>query len=748
MFALYNCNMTQLKIKTFPVTGMTCSACAVNVENALNNAEGVARAEVNYANSSVKIEFDQLGLHADGLKATLNGLGYDMIVEDDEDVAQEEAEKQQVSELKTLINHTIGAAVFTAPIMVIGMFFPNIPFANWIMMVLTIPVLTVFGKRFFVSAVNQLKHKTTNMDTLVALSTGIAFVFSLFNTAYPQFWLEKGLEAHVYFEASAAIISFILVGKFLEEKAKSNTSSAIKKLIGLQPKEVTLIAVDGSEKVISIKDVVIGDVLLVKPGDKIPVDGTLVSGTSNIDESMISGEPIPVQKIASDPVYAGTINQSGSFQFKADKVGSQTILAHIIKMVQEAQGSKAPVQALVDKIAAVFVPAVLVLSVITFFVWLVFGGDQAFSHGLLAAVTVLVIACPCALGLATPTAIMVGVGKGADNNILVKDAESLERAHLINTLVLDKTGTITEGAPSVVKESWVTKDDKFKALLNSIESQSGHPLASAITAKYGTYKLSNEDSFSIEDLPGKGIMASHKETVYFIGNKKLMDESSIKVPTELEQNAFQWQGEANTVVYFASNEGVLGIFAIADPIKKSSQEAVNVLQERGIEVIMLTGDNEQTAKAVSQQIGINQYKAQVMPSDKAAFIKELQSEGKIVAMVGDGINDAEALALADISIAMGKGSDIAIDVAKMTLISSDLMTIPKALALSKQTVNAVKQNLFWAFIYNLIGIPIAAGVLYSFNGFLLNPMIAAAAMAFSSVSVVLNSLRVKWKPLV
>ncbi len=740
--------MAQVKIKTFPVTGISCAACAASVETALNGAEGVAKAEVNYANSSVKIEFEQLDTKSESLKNTLNSLGYDMIITDDEEEAREEAEVQHASELKQLTQHTIGAALFTVPIMVIGMFLPNLPFANWIMMALSIPVLVVFGKRFFVSAIGQLKLKTTNMDTLVALSTGIAFIFSLFNTAYPQFWLDQGLEAHVYFEASAAIITFILLGKLLEEKAKSNTSSAIKKLIGLQPKEVVRIAVDGTEETVSIKDVNVGDVILVKPGDKIAVDGTLVSGSTNIDESMISGEPIPAQKSNGDNVFAGTINQSGSFQFKADKVGSETILAHIIKMVQEAQGSKAPVQALVDKVAAIFVPAVLVLAIITFAVWMFFGGEQAFSHALLAAVTVLVIACPCALGLATPTAIMVGVGKGADNNILVKDAESLERAHLINTLVLDKTGTITEGAPSVVQEKWETEDDNFKAILNSIEAQSGHPLASAITAKYGSYKVEEKDNISIEDLPGKGIMASHKEAVYFIGNKKLMDESNIKVSPELDKNAAQWQNEANTVVYFASNKGILGVFAIADPIKASSKEAVKVLQEKDIEVIMLTGDNEQTAKAVAEQVGIAQYRAQVMPSDKASFIKELQSQNKIVAMVGDGINDAEALALADISIAMGKGSDIAIDVAKMTLISSDLMTIPKALALSKQTVNAVKQNLFWAFIYNLIGIPIAAGVLYSFNGFLLNPMIAAAAMAFSSVSVVLNSLRVKWKPLI
>ena len=740
--------MAELKVKTYPVTGMSCAACAASVEGALNNAEGVTKAEVNYANSSVKIEFNDVSLEALNLKTTLNGLGYDMIVEDDEDAAQEEAQRQKESELKTLISHTIGAASLTVPIMIIGMFLPNIPFANWIMMVLTIPVIAFYGKRFFVSAINQLKHKTTNMDTLVALSTGIAFLFSLFNTAYPQFWLNQGLEAHVYYEASAAIITFILLGKLLEEKAKSNTSSAIKKLIGLQPKEVTQLLADGTEKVISIKDVSVGDILLVRPGDKIPVDGTLVSGTSNVDESMISGEPIPIIKEKLDQVYAGTINQSGSFHFEADKVGGETILAHIIKMVQEAQGTKAPVQNLVDKVAAVFVPTVLVLSIITFIVWLVVGGDQAFSHALLAAVTVLVIACPCALGLATPTAIMVGVGKGAENNILVKDAESLERAHLIDTLVLDKTGTITKGAPKVVNEVWLEDQEQLKSILVGIESLSGHPLASAIIDHFQKFKNQEINFTKLENIPGKGITVSYESDTFLVGNRSLMDQYSISIPDRASTSSIDWQSKGQTVIYFANSENVIGVFAVSDPIKNTSEQAIEVLKEKGIEVIMLTGDNQKTAKSVADEVGIDRFKAEVLPSAKAEFIKELQSQGKTVAMVGDGINDAEALALADISIAMGKGSDIAIDVAKMTLISSDLLTIPKALALSKQTVNAVKQNLFWAFIYNLIGIPIAAGVLYAFNGFLLNPMIAAAAMAFSSVSVVLNSLRVKWKPLI
>jgi Cu2+-exporting ATPase len=581
------------------------------------------------------------------------------------------------------------------------------------------------------------------MDTLVALSTGIAYIFSVFNMLFMDFWHQRGLHAHVYFEAAAVIIAFILLGKLLEEKAKGNTSSAIKKLMGLQPKTVIVIEADGTERQKAIEDVNAGDIILVKPGEKIAVDGMVVSGNSYVDESMLSGEPVPVLKKENEKVFAGTINQKGSFQFKAVKVGKETMLAQIIKMVQDAQGSKAPVQKLVDKIAGIFVPVVMGIAILTFVLWFILGGDNGVVQGLLAAVTVLVIACPCALGLATPTAIMVGVGKGAENGILIKDAESLELAKKVNAIVLDKTGTITEGRPQVTGIQWLNNDDATKDILLSIEKQSEHPLAEAVVKHLdgvSTTTLSNFDSIT-----GKGAKANHNNETYFVGNKKLLAENKITIGEQLQLQADEWGKQSKTVIWFANSKQALSVVAISDKIKETSVAAIKEMQDMGIDLYMLTGDNEATAKAIAQQTGIKHYKAEVLPQHKADFVKELQQQGKVVAMVGDGINDSTALATADVSIAMGKGSDIAMDVAKMTIISSDLTKIPQAIRLSKQTVATIKQNLFWAFIYNLIGIPIAAGILYPVNGFLLNPMIAGAAMALSSVSVVSNSLRLKWK---
>lgn len=735
--------MTNEVIKeSFPVTGMTCAACASSVESMISNTPGVTMASVNFATSSVLVEHEK-SVTSDVLRQAVQAIGYDLIV-DEEDPAAKQEELQQ-KHYKDVKNRTIWSALLTLPVFIIGMFFMEWNDGRWISLALTIPILFWFGRSFYINAFKQAKHGKANMDTLVALSTGIAFIYSVFNTLFPEFWHSKGIHPHVYYEAAVVIITFISLGKLLEEKAKSNTSSAIKKLMGLQPKTLKAL-IDGEEVEIPISSVQVGYTIIVRPGEKIPVDGEVIKGESFVDESMITGEPIAVSKTSGDKVFAGTINQKSSFRFRAEKVGGETLLSQIIKMVQEAQGSKAPVQKLVDKIAGIFVPIVVGISIATFITWMLVGGDNAFTQALLTSVAVLVIACPCALGLATPTAIMVGVGKGAENNILIKDAESLELAHKVNAVILDKTGTITEGRPVVTDMIWDTNDSnvsKAMKILLGMEAVSEHPLAEAVVNKLKEDNIEAAEVSAFESITGRGVRAVSGDVMYFVGNRKLISENNISISLPLNQNAGWLQQEAKTVIYFADEHQVLAVLAIADQVKASSKQAIQTLQNRGIDVYMLTGDNHQTAGAVADQVGLNHFKAEVMPSEKADFVKELQAQGKVVAMVGDGINDSHALAQADVSIAMGKGSDIAMDVAKMTLITSDLMSIPKALNLSTKTVMGIRQNLFWAFIYNLIGIPIAAGVLYPINGFLLDPMIAGAAMAFSSVSVVANSLRLK-----
>lgn len=729
--------------KTFPITGMTCASCAVSTESILSSLDGVISAASNFANASATVEFIPDLVTLPQMKTALQSIGYDMII--DEENAHDLKEEIHQNLYLELRNKTIWSVVLSLPIVIIGMFFMELPYANQIMMGLTTPVLFWFGRNFFINAYKQTKHLSANMDTLVALSTGIAYLFSVFNTVYPEFWHKRGLHAHVYFEAASVVVAFILLGKLLEEKAKSNTSSAIKKLIGLQPKTVTVIHEGGHEMEMPIARVHIGNIVLVKPGDKIPVDGEVIEGASFVDESMISGEPVPVEKRQGEKVFSGTVNQKGSFKIKALKVGGETVLAQIIKMVQEAQGSKAPVQKLVDKIAGIFVPVVIVLSILSFVTWWIFGGDNGLTQGLLSMVTVLVIACPCALGLATPTAIMVGVGKGAEHGILIKDAESLELAKNVNAIILDKTGTITEGKPEVVDfiESDGANTTYSKQVLLAIESQSEHPLAEAVSKHLKKENVQPIQLKHIESITGRGVKAIVNEQAYFVGNKALMNENNIQINSADSEKALAIQNEAKTVIYFSDSKQVLIVAGIADKVKVNSANAISELQNNGIEVYMLTGDNAQTASAVAKQVGLKNFKAEVLPAQKSEFIKELQGKGKVVAMVGDGINDSQALAQSDVSIAMGKGSDIAIDVAKMTIISSDLMLIPEAIKLSRLTVKTIKQNLFWAFIYNIIGIPIAAGVLYPINGFILNPMIAGAAMALSSVSVVSNSLWLK-----
>lgn len=731
------------KIKaSFPVLQMTCASCANSTESIVKSVTGVISSSVNYATATLTVEYIPDVTNAIALQKAVQSIGYDLLIEA-EDKQQETLEAIHEKKFTALKRKTLWAIILSLPVVVIGMFFMNIPYANEIMWLFSTPVILWIGKDFFINAWKQAKHRSANMDTLVALSTGIAYVFSVFNMVYPQFWHSKGLHAHVYFEAGAVVIAFILLGKLLEEKAKGNTSTAIKKLIGLQPKTVNVLLADGTEKQVAFADVNIGDIIIVKPGEKIAVDGLVILGNSYVDESMLSGEPVPVLKIESEKVFAGTINQKGSFQFKAVKVGKETMLAQIIKMVQNAQGSKAPVQKLVDKIAGIFVPIVMGIAILAFILWFFLGGENGIVQGILASVTVLIIACPCALGLATPTAIMVGVGKGAEKGILIKDAESLELAKKVNAIVLDKTGTITEGKPEVTGIKWLNADDDAKNVLLSIEKQSEHPLAEAVVNHFEEIKSVSITSF--ESITGKGAIGVYENEKYFVGNRKLLSDNNITIDEVLLKQAEEWSNHSKTIIWFSNSSKALAILAISDKIKETSVQAIKQLQDMGIELYMLTGDNEATAKAIANETGILHYKAEVLPQHKADFIKELQQQGKVVAMVGDGINDSTALATADVSIAMGKGSDIAMDVAKMTIISSDLNKIPEAIKLSKQTVATIKQNLFWAFIYNIIAIPIAVGILYPINGFLLNPMVAGASMALSSISVVSNSLLLKLK---
>ncbi len=726
--------------QTYPVLQMSCASCAISAENILKVQAGVIRAAVNFASASVNMEYIPQITSAEKLRKAVQSVGYDLLI--DQSPNKETIEEINAKKLRELQRRTLGAITLSTPVFVIGMFFMNSRYTPLLMWIFSTPVVLWFGKEFFMNAWKQAKHRSANMDTLVALSTGVAYLFSVFNTLFSSFWHSRGLHSHVYFEASAVVISFILLGKLLEEKAKGNTSTAIKKLMGMQPQTLTVVDKDGQQRISPIENLVVGEVVLVKPGERIAVDGIVINGTSYVDESMLSGEAIPVLKKEFESVFAGTINQKGSFQFRAEKVGSETMLAQIIRAVQDAQGSKAPVQKLVDKIASIFVPVVISISIMSFMLWLIFGGENGFTQGLLALVTVLVIACPCALGLATPTAIMVGVGKAAQNGILIKDAESLELAKKINAVVLDKTGTITEGKPALTDIVWLNHDDSRKDVLLSLEKQSEHPLAEAIVNYYTGLESIPVKMF--ESTLGKGAEAEIGGEIWFVGNKLFLEEKHVAIAETLMEKAKEWSEEAKTLVWFANEKNAIAIIGIADSIKTTSEAAVRKLETLGIEVYMLTGDSESTAQAVAKKTGITHYRAEVLPNQKAAFIKELQMEGKIVAMVGDGINDSAALAQADVSIAMGKGSDIAMDVAKMTIISSDLNKISLAVHLSKQTVATIKQNLFWAFIYNIIGIPIAAGILYPFNGFLLNPMIAGAAMALSSISVVSNSLRLKW----
>lgn len=734
--------MRETETKVLPVLEMSCAVCAGNVESTVQALSGVEKASVNFAAGTLTVTYNPSVITLEVMQAAVQAAGYDLIVEAEDPVAMQE-EKARMH-YKILRRNTIGAWTLSIPLALLGMVFMHVPFGNWIMMVLALAIMIFFGRSFYVNGVRHALKGKANMDTLVALSTSIAFLFSLFNTLCPGFWLGKGLEPHVYYEASGVIIAFVLLGKLMEERAKNSTSSAIKGLMGLQPKTARLVT-DGREEEVPISNLQVGNVVSVRPGEKIPVDGTLLQGSSSVDESMLSGEPIPVEKNAGDRVLAGTINQKGAFTMEATSVGGTTVLAQIVQMVQSAQGSKAPVQRIVDKISGIFVPVVVLLSFLTFVCWLVIGGESYFSYALLSAVSVLVIACPCALGLATPTALMVGMGKGAEQHILIKDAFALENLCKVDTVVLDKTGTLTEGVPVVTDSYWISDDNiRYLDVLYTAEQKSEHPLASAILCwlEESGAKVCEAENF--ESLTGRGVRIQVEGVTYWVGSQGLLDIFQAGIPEKVRKQIGQWQEDGQSVVFYGQETRLLAVLAISDRIKPTSAEAVKELKKQGIEVHLLTGDGVRTAERVAATLDIGYYKAEVMPNDKEEYIISLQQQGKKVAMVGDGINDSQALARADVSIAMGKGTDIAMDVAMVTLITSDLLLLPGAIRLSKQTVRLIYQNLFWAFIYNVIGIPLAAGVLFPINGLLLNPMLASAAMAFSTVSVVLNSLRLKF----
>ena len=727
--------------RTFPVTGMTCASCVLGVEQALAAVPGVEEVQVNLATNTAQVRYlspaDEVRLRAAVLAA-----GYDLITIADPAEAAARAEAEQEKRYRAIRSKALLGLVLAVPVVVVGMGFMHAYWANALLWVLSTVVVFGLGGQFFVQAWRQAKHRKANMDTLVALSTGTAYAFSVFNMLMPRFWTERGLEAHVYFEPAAVVVAFVLLGKWLEERAKAGTASAIRKLMGLTPDRVQRVEADGHVAEVPLAEVLQGQLLQVRPGERIAVDGRVTEGESHVDESAISGEAMPVHKIMGSVVLAGTVNKHGSFRMEATKVGADTLLARMVRTVQQAQGSKAPVQRLVDRIAAVFVPVVMGIALLTLVLWWALAGPDHLAHGVLSMITVLVIACPCALGLATPTAIMVGVGRGAELGVLIKDAESLERGRSITAVVLDKTGTLTEGSPRVVETQGL--EGVSGALLHALASRSEHPLSHAAADHLHAQADVRSVVEGMESITGKGLKARVDGRACLFGSRRLLDEQGVQVPLERVQATAAWQRQGHTVVWFAVDGEAVAALGIADRIRPSAKPALERLQAMGISVHMRTGDGMRTSKAVADALGITDHRAELLPADKAAFVKQLQVQGHVVAMVGDGINDAEALALADVSMAMGKGSDVAMEVAMVTLLRPDLQLIPATISLSRSTVRTIRQNLFWAFVYNVLGIPLAAGVLYPVNGFLLDPMLAGAAMALSSVSVVLSSLRLRW----
>ena len=748
---------TATKKSIFPVGGMTCASCVARVEQALSSVPGVISANVNLASEKATVEYTEETDIAD-LRRAVKEAGYELGAEIErlEDVT---AASQR--ELRGVRNRFILAAVIGLSIFILS-WSPSFAGKLYLLWALATPVQFWAGWRFYRGAWGALRHRTADMNTLIAVGTSAAYFYSMVAVLFPGLFVARGLEPHVYFDTAAVIIALILLGRFLEARARGQTSEAIKKLIGMQPK-TALVVRDGEEKEISVEDVQAGDIILVRPGERVPVDGIIRQGYSSIDESMITGESIPVEKKAGDEVIGASINKTGSFQFEATKVGKDTTLAQIVRLVEEAQGSKAPIQRLADVIASYFVPMVIGIAIITFIIWYFVGPAPALTFALLNFVAVLIIACPCALGLATPTAIMVGTGKGAEHGVLIRSAEALERSHKIRTVLLDKTGTLTQGEPKVtdVIAAPSSSQEEVLRLAASAERGSEHPLGEAIVRAASERKLKLSPATDFNAIPGHGVEASVERKKLLLGNLRLIKDRGLSL-NGLEEEANHLWEKGKTVMFLGLGSQVIGIIALADTLKPNAKEALEELHRMGIEAVMLTGDNQRTAEAIAREVGIDRVFAEVLPEHKAQEVKKLQEEGKVVAMVGDGINDAPALAQADVGIAIGTGTDVAMETGDITLISGDLGGIVTAVSLSKRTMRTIKQNLFWAFAYNTTLIPVAAGVLYlAFGqtgvpsglhfilgnyGFL-NPILAAAAMAASSLTVVFNSLRLRrFKP--
>ena len=733
--------------KTFEIQGMHCASCVRVLERALKKVDGVTEANVNLATTQATVTYDESKVTKDNLASAVANVGYKALV-DEEIKSEEEQKKEKQKELNDLRNKVITSLVLGGLILWgsfpgLMQFSPSFLQNSWVQLLLALPVQFWAGLTFYRATIPALRHRTANMDTLVAIGTSVAFGYSAFVTIFPHIVKSIGIEPIPYFDTSSIIIGLILLGRYFEARAKGQTSEAIKKLIGLQAKTARVVR-DGKEIDIPIDQVQLGDVIRVRPGEKVPVDGVIKEGDSSIDESMITGESIPSDKTKGDTVVGATFNKSGSFLYKATKIGSDTMLAQIIKLVQEAQGSKAPIQRIADLISSYFVPIVLMLAIATFVIWYIFGPNPVLLFALLNTVAVLIIACPCAMGLATPTAIMVGTGKGAENGILIKDAESLETANKINTVVFDKTGTLTNGKPEVTDIIPVNKlkDLELLLLAGSIEKGSEHSLAEAIVKAADEKKLKLESVTKFQAIAGHGVEGIVGKQKVFFGNRRLMEKEKVDYKAVTEQLT-KLETEGKTVMLLATDHKLAGLIAVADTIKESAKTGVKQLQDMGIEVVMITGDNQRTANAIGKKLGIDKVLAEVLPDQKEAEVRKLQQEGKRVAMIGDGINDAPALAAADIGIAMGTGTDVAIEAADITLVNKNLSSVASAIMLSKKTMRTIRLNLFWAFGYNIILIPVAMGALYPFFHILLNPIFASVAMASSSISVVSNSLLLK-----